>query len=57
MIVEDEQDGQERAGYAKDTIARLSDKLCEEFGKGYSTSNLEYMRSFYLYIKIEFPNQ
>lgn len=48
MIVEDEQDGQERAGYAKDTIASLSDKLCEEFGKGYSTSNLEYMRSFYL---------
>lgn len=48
MIVEDEQDGKQRAGYAKETILRLSVALNGEFGKGYSISNLEYMRSFYL---------
>lgn len=48
MIVEDEQEGQQRAGYAKETILRLSAALNEEFGKGYSVSNLEYMRSFYI---------
>lgn len=48
MIVEDEQEGKQRAGYAKETILRLSAALNNEFGKGYSVSNLEYMRSFYL---------
>lgn len=48
MIVEDEQEGKHRAGYAKETISRLSTALNGEFGKGYSVSNLEYMRNFYL---------
>lgn len=48
MIVEDEQKGSERAGYAKEIISRLSLSLNQEFGKGYSVSNLEYMRNFYL---------
>ncbi|KQM69285.1 hypothetical protein ASE74_04535 [Pedobacter sp. Leaf216] len=48
MIVEDEQDGRQRAGYAKETILRLSTALKREFGKGYSVSYVEYMRSFYL---------
>lgn len=47
MIVEDEQQGNQRAEYAKETIAKLSTELNKEFGKGYSISNLEYMRSFY----------
>lgn len=48
MIVEDEQDGRTRADYAKETFLRLSKALNKEFGKGYSVSNLEYMRSFYV---------
>lgn len=48
MIVEDEQDGNERAGYAKDTIARLSNELSREFGRGYSVDNLERFRKFFL---------
>ena len=47
-IVEDEQKGKHRANYAKETLARLSHALIKEFGKGYSVSNLEYMRNFYL---------
>ncbi len=48
MIVECEQQGNPRAEYAKKTILLLSDELSREFGKGYSVSNLEYMRSFYI---------
>lgn len=48
MIVEDEQNGKERAGYAKETIKNLSALLTKEFGRGYSVTNLEYFRKFYL---------
>ena len=48
MIVECEQQGNQLAEYAKETILLLSDDLSREFGKGYSVSNLEYMRSFYI---------
>lgn len=48
MIVEDEQQGNRRAEYAKETILQLSNELNKEFGKGYSVSNLEYMRNFYI---------
>lgn len=48
MIVEDEQQGKERADYAKETIKNLSLQLTEEFGKGYSVTNLEYFRKFFL---------
>ncbi|WP_443939194.1 PDDEXK nuclease domain-containing protein [Pedobacter sp. MW01-1-1] len=48
IIVEDEQDGLERAGYAKQTLKLLSEKLNQEFGKGYSVNNLENMRLFYI---------
>lgn len=47
MIVEIEQDGNVRAGYAKETLINLSTDLRKEFGKGYSISNLEYMSNFY----------
>ncbi|MBZ4188092.1 PDDEXK nuclease domain-containing protein [Niabella beijingensis] len=46
-IVEHELQGNPRAGYADQTIRKLSDDLTKEFGKGYSKSNLEYMRQFY----------
>ncbi|WP_017258875.1 PDDEXK nuclease domain-containing protein [Pedobacter arcticus] len=48
MIVEDEQDGAERATYAKQTLKLLSTSLTNEFGRGYSVDNLESMRLFYI---------
>jgi predicted nuclease of restriction endonuclease-like (RecB) superfamily len=47
-IVEHEQQGKGRAAYGEDVLNRLSEKLITEFGKGFSRSNLEYMRRFYL---------
>jgi len=50
-IVENEQQGKERAGYAEKTLAQLSIDLSTEYGNGYSRTNLEYMRKFYLLYK------
>ncbi len=47
-IVEHEQQGSSRAEYGKQILSELGDRLTEEFGKGFSKSNLEYMRRFYL---------
>jgi len=47
-IVVEEQGGQERAQYGKETLQSLSNELTKEFGKGYSHRNLKYMRQFYL---------
>lgn len=55
MIVEDEQQGSQRAEYAKETLTHLSNGLNKEFGKGYSLSNLEYMRSFYIIYRHRIP--
>src|SRR5438876_3156287 len=46
-IAEDELKGKDRANYAEKTMRQLSNDLTDEFGKGYSKSNLEYMRQFY----------
>ena len=48
MIVEEEQQGKDRAEYGKQLIKGLSDKLTKEFGKGFSQRNIEQMRQFYL---------
>jgi predicted nuclease of restriction endonuclease-like (RecB) superfamily len=48
LIVEHEQGGEERAEYGKALLKELSAALTEEFGRGFSKSNLEYMRRFYL---------
>ena len=48
MIVDDEQQGSERAKYAEKTLSNLSKKLTKEFGKGYSARNLRAFRQFYL---------
>lgn len=48
MIVEEEQNGNERADYGKQLIKNLSKTLSVEFGKGFSHRNLEQMRQFYL---------
>jgi len=47
MIVEDEQGGKKRAAYGKAQLAMLSRKLTARFGKGWSPTNLEYMRKFF----------
>ena len=47
MIVEDEQNGNERVEYGKAVLEGLSKKLTAEFGKGFDESNLRYMRLFY----------
>ncbi|MDP3000896.1 MAG: PDDEXK nuclease domain-containing protein [Bryobacterales bacterium] len=47
-IVEEEQRGKDRAAYGKEIIMALAGRLTGEFGKGFSASNLAYMRSFYL---------
>jgi len=47
-IVEHEQQGEKRAAYGKEILKELSAGLTEEFGRGFSKSNLEYMRRFYL---------
>jgi predicted nuclease of restriction endonuclease-like (RecB) superfamily len=51
-IVEFEQSGKERAEYGKELIINLSQRLTIEIGKGFSRSNLIYMRLLYLYYPI-----
>ena len=46
-IVEFEQGGADRAQYGSKLIPRLADRLTTEFGKGFDSSNLRYMRLFY----------
>jgi predicted nuclease of restriction endonuclease-like (RecB) superfamily len=48
LIVENEQGGSPRAGYAKRTLPILSEKLTKEFGRGFAERNLEYMRKYFL---------
>ena len=48
IIVEYEQQNQLRADYGKQTLRELSRELTQEFGKGFSRSNLQNMRAFYL---------
>lgn len=48
MIVEKEQEGKDRAEYGKQLLIGLSKALTNEFGKGFSTTNIQQMRSFYL---------
>lgn len=46
-VVEQEQQGKDRAEYGKKLIQSLSKKLTHEFGKGFSAQNLWNMRLFY----------
>jgi len=47
LIVEGEQSGKQRAEYGKELIGKLAEKLSSEYGKGFNSSNLWYMRQFY----------
>jgi len=48
VIVEEEQNGKEKAGYGEALITEISKKLTQEYGKGFSERNLWHIRNFYL---------
>ena len=48
IIVENEQDGYVKAEYGKKVLLQLSKELTKSLGKGFSRSNLQYMRLLYL---------
>ena len=48
IIVEEEQNGKDRAEYGKHILKGLSEELTKEFGRGFSIRNLEQIRKFYL---------
>lgn len=51
-IIMEIQQGDERASYGDAVLEKLSEKLTDEFGKGFSKRNLERMRKFYIYFPI-----
>ena len=53
IIVEHEQENKDRADYGKQTLKELSKALTKEFGKGFSVSNLQFMRRFYQSYQIQ----
>ena len=48
MIIEEEQNGEQRAEYGKAILKELSKRLTESLGKGFSVENLKLMRRFYV---------
>lgn len=50
-IVEEQQNGEDRAKYGSHVIDRLSEALTAEFGRGYSKDTLKNARKFYLTYK------
>lgn len=54
LIIEYEQQGSNRAAYAKETLINLSGKLTATLGKGFSVDNLENMRRFYTVYKDDY---
>ncbi|MDQ6761596.1 MAG: PDDEXK nuclease domain-containing protein [Bacteroidota bacterium] len=57
MIVEDEQQGKERAEYGKQVLKELSKRLSADFGRGFSVQNLENMRKFFVLYSAEQKSQ
>jgi len=56
-IVEHEQQGAERAAYGKALLKELANELTAEFGRGFSRSNLQNMRKFYLLYADRLPEK
>lgn len=48
----EELDGNEKAEYGTGLLKELSKQMTQDFGKGFTVTNLKYMRQFYL----TFPN-
>jgi len=47
-IVENEQGGKQRAGYGKQILRNLSERLTEKYGEGWSVEQLKLIRKFYV---------
>jgi hypothetical protein len=47
-IIEEEQQGSQRAEYGESLLKTLAQKLGKDYGKGFSYANLKLMRQFYL---------
>ncbi len=47
IIVSNENENNNRLEYGKEVLKGLSNELTKHLGKGYSVSNLKYMRVFY----------
>jgi hypothetical protein len=56
MIVEEQQQGKERAKYGQHILKDLSEKLTAQFGKGFSEQNLRNMRQFFLTYSTDNPS-
>jgi predicted nuclease of restriction endonuclease-like (RecB) superfamily len=52
LIVEHEQSGRRRAGYGEALLESLSTMRTSEFGRGFTVTNLRYMRQFYVVFPI-----
>jgi predicted nuclease of restriction endonuclease-like (RecB) superfamily len=48
VIVEEEQRGKKRADYGKALVTEISQRLTQDYGKGFTPANIWYMRQFYL---------
>ena len=53
IICEYEQTVPDRADYGRQTLRAVSKELTKEFGKGFSVSNLQFMRRFYQTYQIQ----
>ncbi len=53
LIVEHEQGSKGRAEYGAKALQELSKELAAEFGKGFSVSNIQFMRRFYQTYQIQ----
>ena len=53
IICEYEQSAPDRADYGKRTLKELAHTLTQEFGRGFSVSNLQFMRRFYQSYQIQ----
>lgn len=47
-IIEEEQQGSNRAKYGAELLKKLSKSLLKDYGEAYSLRNLQYMRQFYM---------
>lgn len=56
-IVEHEQKGETRAQYGAELLKELSARLTGEFGKGFSVSNLQLMRKFFIEYQLRIQQQ
>ena len=53
LIVEHEQGGRKRAAYGELVLGELSRRLTADFGRGFTATNLRYMRAFYIAFPIQ----